>query len=156
MFGGGADSLARQTGAPLSQIRHAVREYDRVHRAIERYSRRLEQRAEYGRREVVTPAGRVLPLDRRRLYAATNYTVQSSARDVLAEALLRLDEKGLTEFVRLPVPDEMIFTAPRADAAEVGRAIADAMAVEDFFGVPLTTDLDVGGYSWDSLYGAEV
>lgn len=154
LFGGGADTLARQTGAPLSQVRHAIREYDRVYRAIKRFSRRLEQRAEYGRKEVLTPAGRVLPLDRRRLYAATNYIVQSTARDVLAEALLRLDERGLTQYLRLPVHDEVVFAAPRDIAADVGREIADTMAVENFRGVPLATDLEIGGRSWGSLYGA--
>ncbi|MCP3800213.1 DNA polymerase [Allokutzneria sp. A3M-2-11 16] len=154
VYGGGPDTLARQTGAPLEQVRATLREYDRVYRGIKRYSRRLVQRAEYGCREVITPAGRVLPLDRRRLYAAVNYMVQSTARDVLAEALLRLDERGLTPYLRLPVHDEVVWTAPADIAADVGREIADAMTVPDFFGVPLFTDLEIGGYSWGSLYGA--
>ncbi|MEO6089264.1 MAG: DNA polymerase [Umezawaea sp.] len=154
LFGGGADTLSRQTGAPLEQVRHAIRQYDRVYRGIKRYSRRLEERALYGRKEVVTPSGRVIPLDRRRLYAATNYVVQSTARDVLAEALLRLDEEGLTEYLRLPVHDEVVFSAPRDIAEEVGRHIAKTMQVDDFYGVPLATDLEIGGNSWGSLYGA--
>jgi len=154
LFGGGPTTLARQTGAPIAQVRHAIKQYDRVYRGIVRFSRRLEERAQYGRKEVTTPSGRVIPLDRRRLYAATNYVVQSTARDVLAESLLRLDEAGLTEFLRLPVHDEVVFTAPKADAEDVGREVARLMAVDDFFGVPLATDLEVGGWSWGSLYGA--
>lgn len=155
VYGGGADTLSRQTGAPLDQVKAALRTYDRVYSGVRRYSRRLIDRAEYGAKEVTTPAGRRLPLDRRRLYAATNYVVQSTARDVLAEALLRLDEHGLTSYLRLPVHDEVVYSAPRRDAEEVGRAIAETMAVKDFFGVPLGTDLEIGTRSWGSLYGAE-
>ncbi|MGW0523034.1 DNA polymerase [Crossiella sp. NPDC003009] len=154
LFGGGPDTLARQTGAPVDQVRHATRQYDRVYRGITRYSARLVRRAEYGLRQVTTPTGRVIPLDRNRLYAATNYIVQSTARDVLADALLRLDERGLLDFVRLPVHDEVVFSAPADIAHEVGREIADTMAVTDFLGtgVPLATDLEIGGRSWGSLY----
>ncbi|MGO1050760.1 DNA polymerase [Crossiella sp. CA198] len=154
LFGGGADTLARQTGAPVDQVRHATRRYDRVYRGITRYSARLVRRAEYGRREVTTPTGRVIPLDRNRLYAATNYIVQSTARDVLADALLRVDDAGLLDYVRLPVHDELVFSAPADTAHEVGRALAETMAVTDFLGtgVPLTTDLEIGGRSWGSLY----
>lgn len=154
LFGGGPDTLSRQTGAPIAQVKHAIKQYDRVYRGIVRFSRRLEERAKYGRKEVVTPSGRVIPLDRRRLYAATNYVVQSTARDVLAEALLRLDEAGLTEYLRLPIHDEVLYTAPKAEAEEIGREVSRLMAVDDFFGVPLATDLEVGGLSWGSLYGA--
>lgn len=154
VYGGGADTLSRQTGAPIEQVKAALREYDRVYRGVKRYSSRLMQRAEYGRKEVVTPAGRVLPLDRRRIYAAVNYMVQSTARDVLAQALLDMDAKGLTPYLRLPVHDEVVFTAPKDIAEEVGRSIAETMRVPDFFGVPLDTDLEIGGMSWGSLYGA--
>ncbi|WP_370942585.1 DNA polymerase [Amycolatopsis sp. cg5] len=154
VYGGGADTLSRQTGAPLDQVKAAIRAYDRVYAGVRRYSKRLQNRAEWGAKEVITPSGRRLPLDRRRLYAATNYMVQSTARDVLAEALLRLDERGLTDYLRLPVHDEVVFCAPRADADEIGREIQTAMAVDDFFGVPLTTDLEIGGRTWGSLYGA--
>ncbi|MEV6908068.1 DNA polymerase [Amycolatopsis sp. NPDC051071] len=154
VYGGGPDTLARQTGAPLDQVKAAIRAYDRAYAGVRRYSKRLQNRAEWGAKEVITPSGRRLPLDRRRLYGATNYMVQSTSRDVLAEALLRLDERGLTDFLRLPVHDEVVFVAPAEDAKEIGHEIQTAMAVPDFFGVPLTTDLDIGGRTWGSLYGA--
>ena len=154
VYGGGPDTLSRQTGAPLDQVKAAIRAYDRAYAGVRRYSKRLQDRAEWGAKEVVTPSGRRLPLDRRKLYAATNYMVQSTARDVLAEALLRLDERGLTDYLRLPVHDEVVFAAPAADAKDIGREIQAAMSVKDFFGVPLTTDLEIGGRTWGSLYGA--
>ncbi|MBM7770884.1 DNA polymerase-1 [Actinokineospora baliensis] len=154
VYGGGAVSLARQTGAPLAEVTGAVRQYDQLYRGVRRFSRRLIERADYGRRQVVTPSGRVIPLDRRRTYAAVNYLIQSAARDVLAQALVELDAQGLTGYMRLPIHDEVLFTAPREVAAEVGQQIQRTMRVADFRGVPLDTDLQVGGTSWGSLYGA--
>lgn len=152
VYGGGAETLARQTGAPLDKVQHAIHQYDRAYPEVGRYSRRLVDRARAGRREVETPSGRVLPLDRDRLYAATNYAVQSTARDVLAQALLDLDDAGLEPYLLLPVHDEVIFQAPAHEAEEVARAIGETMTM-DFMGVPLTTDPAVYGPSWGSGYG---
>jgi DNA polymerase-1 len=152
VYGGGAEGIAKLTGAPLDAVQAAIRAYDRHYRGIRRYSKRLQDRAEYGAREVITKAGRRLPLDRRRLYAATNYMVQSTARDILAQALLIMDEAGLTEFLRLPIHDECVFSAPRNEIEEVGREVARCMRVADFEGVPLDVELTAGGPAWGSLY----
>lgn len=155
VYGGGAATLSRQTGAPLGQVKKAVAEYDRVYPEVKRYGKRLQRSAEFGAREVITPSGRVLPLDRDRLYAATNYVVQSTARDLFAQALLDLEEAGLGEYLLLPVHDEVIFQAPKEDAADVAQAIARAME-SDFFGVPIGADPDVYGATWGHGYACKV
>ncbi|MFI8084325.1 DNA polymerase [Kitasatospora sp. NPDC086009] len=151
VYGGGALTLSRQTGAPLPEVKTAIAAYDRVYPGIKRYSRQLQRDARAAGYVVWTPAGRRLPLDRDRVYAATNYAVQSTARDVLCQALLDLDEAGLTEYLLLPVHDELVASAPELEAEEVAREIGKIMSM-DFMGVPLDTDPDVGGRSWGSLY----
>lgn len=152
VYGGGAATLRRQTGAELGAVKEAIAAYDRVYPGIKRYSRRLQSRAEFGKKEVVTPSGRILPLDRDRLYSATNYVVQSTARDLLAQALVDLEEAGLGEHLLLPVHDEVIFQAPIADAEEVAREIARVME-SDFFGVRIEADPEVYGPTWGHGYG---
>jgi DNA polymerase I len=152
VYGGGAETLSRQTGTDIDAVREAISAYDRTFPGIRRYSRGLQLAAEFGRREVVTPSGRHLPLDRDRLYAATNYVVQSTARDVLAQAIIALHEAGLSEFLLLVVHDELIAQAPRADAQEVMHAIKSTMEM-DFFGVHLASDGEVYGRSWGHGYG---
>ncbi|WP_229398120.1 DNA polymerase [Micromonospora okii] len=152
VYGGGAVTLARQTGADLDAVKRAIAAYDRVYPEIKRYSRRLMERAEFGRREVVTPSGRHLPLDRDRLYAATNYVVQSTARDLLAQAIADIFAAGLGDHLLLPVHDELIAQAPTADAEEVIREIGRAME-STFFGVRIESDPDVYGPSWGHGYG---
>lgn len=153
VYGGGAVTLARQTGAGLEAVKNAIRAYDTVYPEIKRYSRRLMDRAEYGRKEVITPSGRHLPLDRDRLYAATNYVVQSTSRDLLAQAIVDIFDAGLGEHLLLPVHDELIAQAPAEDADEVIREIGRLME-STFQGVKIQSDPEVYGPTWGHGYGA--
>lgn len=153
VYGGGATTLARQTGAALPAVKSAISAYDSVYPEIKRYSRRLMNRAEWGKREVVTPSGRHLPLDRDRLYAATNYVVQSTSRDLLAQAIVDIFDAGLGVHVLLPVHDELIAQAPAEDAEEVVHEISRVME-STFYGVRIESDPAVYGPSWGHGYGA--
>ena len=152
VYGGGAETLSRQTGAPIEQVREAIAAYDRVFPGIKRYAKRLQSRAEYGKKEVVTVSGRHLPLDRDRLYSATNYVVQSTARDLLAQAIVDVFDAGLGDHLLLPVHDELIAQAPEADAEEVIREIGRVME-STFYGVRIESDPEVYGRSWGHGYG---
>lgn len=153
VYGGGAATLSRQTGAPIEQVREAIAAYDDTFPGIKKYGRQLQRRAEAGKREVITPSGRHLPLDRDRLYAATNYVVQSTARDLLAQAIVDLFDKGLGGHLLLPVHDEIVAQAPAAEAEDVIREIGRVME-SDFYGVRITSDTSVYGASWGHGYGA--
>lgn len=152
VYGGGAETLARQTGAPIVQVKEAIAAYDRVFPGIKRYGKRLQSRAEYGKKEVVTPSGRHLPLDRDRLYSATNYVVQSTARDLLAQAIVDVSDAGMLDYLLLPVHDELVAQAPAAEAEDVIREIGRLME-STFYGVRITADPEVYGRSWGSGYG---
>jgi DNA polymerase-1 len=151
VYGGGATTLARQTGAPIAEVKTAIAAYDRVYPGIRRFSNKVQREARGNGFVVITPTGRRLPLDRDRVYAATNYAVQSTARDVLCQALLTMHDAGLTEYLLLPIHDECLGSAPAGIVEDVAREVGKAMAM-DFFGVPLDTDPEVGGRSWGSLY----
>ncbi|GAA2812668.1 DNA polymerase [Saccharopolyspora taberi] len=149
VYGGGAESIALQTGAPLADVRRAIAAYDRTFPGIKRYSARLTARGRYGAKELISPTGRILPLDRTRLYAATNYMIQSVARDVFAQGLLDLDAAGLTEHLRLPVHDEVIFEASETDVFELAEEIQRTLTVPEFYGVPLDTEAEIFGAAWE-------
>ena len=153
VYGGGATTLARQTGAPIGQVRGAIKAYDRTYPGIRRYSQRLQRRADFGKREVVTPSGRHLPLDRDRLYAATNYVVQSTARDIIAQAIINIFDAGLGDGLLLPVHDELVAQAPAEQAEEYIKEVARYMDM-DFYGVPIVSEPEVYGRSWGAGYGA--
>lgn len=154
VYGGGAKTLSRQTGADMDAVKNAIAAYDRAFIGIARYSRRLQSAAQYGRKEVVTPTGRHLPLDRDRLYAATNYVVQSTARDVLAQAIVNMHAAGLGDYFLLPVHDEIIAQTPIADADDVLHAMREVMESAPFMGIPMRADGEILGPSWGHGYGA--
>lgn len=153
VYGGGPTGLAKQSGAPYAQVKYAADRYDEVYPEVNAYGKALQRKARFGKQEVVTPFGRHLPLDRDRSYAATNYVVQSTARDLIAKALVDIDKAGLGDYVLLPVHDEIVGQAPEADAEEIVREIGRLME-SDFMGVPIESDPEVYGLSWGHGYGA--
>lgn len=152
VFGGGAKTLARQAGVDIEVAKEAKRLFADGFPGIKRYGRRLQARAEYGRKEVITPSGRHLPLDRDRLYAATNYVVQSTARDLLAQSIVDLFDAGMGDYLLLPVHDELVGQAPADEAEGVIREIGRIME-STFYGIPIKSDPEVYGRSWGSGYG---
>jgi DNA polymerase-1 len=154
VYGGGAATIQRQTGAPMEEVRRALAAYDRVYPEVKRMSNRWQREAYETGMVHVSVTGRRLPLDRERTYAVVNYACQSAARDCLGQSLLNLEEAGMLDYMRLPIHDEVLCSVPQAEAAEYARTIEECMSF-DLYGVPIEAESEVGGRSWGSLYGAD-
>ena len=155
VYGGGAATVSRQTGAPLDDVRKAMAAYDRVYPEVKRMSNRWQREAYETGMVHVSVTGRRLPLDRERTYAVVNYACQSAARDCLGQSLINLEANGMLPYLRLPIHDEVIASAPQAEATEIARTVQESMTF-DLFGVPIEADAEIGKRSWGSLYGADV
>ncbi|MEW2302596.1 DNA polymerase [Streptomyces sp. NPDC006655] len=153
VYGGGAATTARQTGADENDVRRAMAEYDRVYPEIKRWSYKLQREARWNSWVGVSETGRRLPVDRNRAYAIVNYVVQSTARDCLGNALITAKESGLLDYMRLPIHDEILASAPRAEAKEIAKEFERCMTFS-LGGVPIEAEAEIGGNSWGSLYGA--
>lgn len=200
LFGGGANTLSRQAGIPLTTARDIIREYETTFQALTAYKRKQTEKVlktalstvEYARLRtlrseqyrldpetkqgrialaalrlqiaalcrrkvgyVYNPFGRRLPVDAHKAYAATNYVVQSSARDIMAYALLRaMEDERLEPGILLIVHDEILAQYRTAHAEKAAKKLAEVMTTE-FMGVPITADGKVYGASWGHGYGAE-
>ncbi|WP_282793693.1 DNA polymerase [Streptomyces sp. CC224B] len=154
IYGGGVATLARQTGATEAETRRAVTEYERTFPEIRRASARWQREARATGMVTVSATGRLMPLDRDRMYAVVNYQCQSAARDLLGQAMLNAEQAGIMEYCRLPIHDELLASVPACDAQELAQEFEKAMTM-DLFGVPIVATADVGGRSWGSLYGAD-
>ncbi|MBZ4319551.1 DNA polymerase [Streptomyces huiliensis] len=154
VYGGGVRTLARQTGASEAEIAHAVAAYDRVFPEIKRAAARWQRQAFQNGMTFVSATGRQLPLDRDRTYAVTNYACQSVARDVLGQAMIEMDSSGLLPYMRLPIHDEILASAPAREAREIAHEFERCMTFP-LYGVPIVAEAEVGGRSWGSLYGAD-
>ncbi|ADE43479.1 DNA polymerase [Streptomyces phage phiSASD1] len=154
VYGGGAATVSRQTGAPLGAVQRAMAKYDQVYPEVGRAAKDWRIEAFNNHMVGISITGHRLPLDRDRSYAITNYLVQSTARDCLGQALIHMDEAGLVPYLRLPIHDEVLASVPKAEAEEISRAIAKAMTFS-LRGVPIEADAEIGKRSWGSLYGAD-
>jgi DNA polymerase-1 len=154
VYGGGAPTIARQTGADEDDVRRALAAYDRAYPEIRRMSNRWQREAYETGMVHVSVTGRRLPLDRERTYAVVNYGVQSAARDCLGQSLINLEDAGLLEFLRLPIHDEVLASVPKAEAQDYAREIERCMTF-DLMGVPIEAEAEIGKRSWGSLYGAD-
>ncbi|MGI5408195.1 DNA polymerase [Streptomyces chartreusis] len=154
VYGGGAATVARQTGAPIEDVKRAMTTYDRVYPEVRRMSNRWQREAYETGMVHVSVTGRRLPLDRERTYAVVNYGVQSAARDCLGQSLINLEEAGLLPYMRLPIHDEVLCSVPQREASDFAREIERCMTF-DLYGVPIEAESDIGKRSWGSLYGAD-
>ncbi|MFD8611425.1 DNA polymerase [Streptomyces sp. NPDC059631] len=154
VYGGGAATISRQTGAPIEDVQRALRAYDRLYPEIRRAASRWQREAFQTGMVKISATGRRLPLDRDRTYAVTNYMCQSAARDVLGQSMIQMEDAGLLPYMRLPIHDEIVASAPAAEAEEIAREFERCMTWP-LYGVPIDAEAEIGGRSWGSLYGAD-
>ena len=154
VYGGGAAVVSKQTGIDLVAAKTVVDGFDKAFPQVKEYSDSL-QREGSSKGYITTPSGRRLPVDPTRAYAALNYVVQSTARDVTARALLRLHKAGITPYMRLPIHDEILLSVPTEKAPGAALKVAKIMT-EHMGKVVVEAEGKVGGQSWGSLYSKEV
>lgn len=100
----------------------------------------------------VNAFGRRLPVDAEKPYTVVNYNVQSTARDIMAHALLRvMADPELEPTVLLPIHDEILGQAPKRDAQRIAERYGEVMTTT-FMGVPITASGKVYGKSWGHGY----
>src|SRR5690606_305400 len=102
---------------------------------------------------IQTPIGRLLPVDASRAYAAVNYIIQSTARDIMALGMLRV-QRAMPDTTLMVVHDELIGQGPVSRAEEFA-AVYGAIMTYQFRDVPMTASGAVYGRSWGCGYKDE-
>jgi DNA polymerase-1 len=101
---------------------------------------------------VKTRAGRRLPCDDDRVYSLTNYLIQASAAEAFKANLIKLDNADLTDYMIVPVHDEIVLQAPRSEVKEVMETVRECMTTRDGWDVPLTAGVDGPFENWGQKY----
>lgn len=153
VYGSGPKNIAATCGISVDKAREVIKGFETTYPAVKRLSLKLQDEARK-KGYIVTPSGRRIPVDKDRPYAALNYMIQSTSRDVTAAALIRLDAAGFGGSLRLPIHDEVLASVPTEHAEELAKEIAQIMTTP-FNGVLVDTDWEVAGKSWGHSYGAE-
>ncbi|MGP3940486.1 DNA polymerase [Streptomyces sp. 6N106] len=151
-YQGGPTALAKMTGLPVSVMKDTAKRYMRAYPSLRKWFNGLQRDALADGCQIRTPSGRLLRLDRDRLYKVVAYLCQSTARDTMCQALIDLDAKGLTSHLTMWLHDEVIGTAPVGEAEALAKEVAATVEMT-LYGVPIRTDADVYGRSWAHGYG---
>lgn len=152
IYGGGVPALAAQTGVPEAVAAEVIDLWRQTYPGVIAYGHRIA-RDEI----VVTGSGRRIPADPNRPYANSNYSIQSTARDLLVAAVYELvvvhglDPAALWLFVH----DEVILHVPTGDAEDVRRLVKQVMT-STYRGVPIEADAEILGTHWGHLDPGQV
>jgi DNA polymerase I len=157
LYGAGVDKMALTAGVQTGIMQEVVSAFDRSYPGVKTLQKNIEaagtQRLqEEGVGYVLTRTGRRLPCDEDRVYSLTNYLIQATAAEVFKQNLVKLDQADLTEYLIVPVHDEIVLQAPREDAAEISKIVQECMTTRDGWAVPLTAGVDGPFETWGSKY----
>lgn len=152
VYGAGPKTLARQSGLSIDEAQKVCDLFDSTYKGVTEFSHKLAYPVKKGHRNyVITHTGRKLPVDAERPYAALNYCIQSTARDILGRAMIDVANEGLWDYAMLPIHDEILFSFPKENAEELCRHAGVAMETV-LKEVHISTEPDLGGESWGTLY----
>lgn len=149
-------ALAPQEIRAYRQLRNRMRylRADTLEGRRARYALQVQiDRMMYGKKAyTVTPFGRRLIVEADKAYRVVNYQVQSTARDIMARAMLDvMDDPELEPTVLLVIHDELLGQAPKSKAEYIAERYGEVMSCE-FRGVPITASGKVYGKSWGHGY----
>ena len=146
LYGAGPKKLAVTLGlASTSEARDIIDGFFSAYPQLEEYIQTTQQET-----EIVSLSGRRTAIDPDKAYASTNYYIQGAARDLFADALLRLRTAGWGDALWLVIHDEIILQVPHDQATAAYEALEQAMTCE-FRGIPITADAKVLGDRWGQL-----
>ncbi|OHD76573.1 MAG: DNA polymerase I [Spirochaetes bacterium RBG_16_67_19] len=164
IYGMSAFRLARDMRIPRKDAGTFISTYFQRYAGVDRFLKSTVRQAEVngfvrtliGRRRPVPAIGSRNRTERMAAErVAVNSPIQGSAADIVKKAMLEvallLKESGLKTRLLLQVHDELIFEAPRAEAARASTLIRQAMEGAVALEVPLRVSVETG-QSWGELH----
>lgn len=159
LFGAGVEKMAITAGVPTDIMREVVEAFDHNYPGVKQLQKNIEREGlerlnAEGVGYVITRTGRKLPCDEDRVYSLTNYLIQGSAAEIFKQNLIKLDQADMTEFLVVPVHDEIVLSVPEADAHDAMIITQDCMTTTEGWEVPLTSGAEGPFRRWGDKYSA--
>jgi DNA polymerase-1 len=156
IYGAGTEKVALTAGISYEEAKDFLAKYDAMFPGIKEFQNAVGKEVARRKRDegvayVHTPLGRIQKTDDDRDYALVNSLIQGMAADVFKEALVRLGESPVAEFMVLPVHDEVVFDIPNEFIEESKIIITKAMA-DDRWAVPFTVGIEGPLDRWGAKY----
>lgn len=151
VFGRSPNTLAKQLDIPAESAKAILRSLDDTMPGVPRYIAGARARTATGTTTVAYASGRVGQVHPANYHtAAVNTEIQGSARELLIDALIALDDAGLGEHLWLPIHDEWVLQVPAERAEEACAALERAMTMSAG-AVPIVAEAGVMGTSWGKM-----
>jgi DNA polymerase-1 len=157
LYGAGVAKQALTAGVPEHQMREVSDSFDINYPGMSLFQKHIDNIGqkrfrEEGQGYVHTWTGRRIPCDDDRTYTLVNYLIQGGAAEIFKSNLLKLDQADLTDYLIVPVHDEIVLQAPRGEAEEVMKVVRECMTTREGWSVPLTADVDGPLENWGAKY----
>lgn len=153
IYGAGTDKFAKTAGVPFDEAFEFMRRFDALYPAVPTWIRRVErlgnERLEAeGVAYVRSPlTGRRHVADAGRLYTLVNYLIQGTAGEILKLKMVEADQAGLSEYMTLPVHDEIDADVPTSELDDFITTLRDVVNDDQLLRLPLTWSIETGT-SW--------
>ncbi|WP_078281738.1 DNA polymerase [Mycobacteroides franklinii] len=148
MYGGGAPALAANADIPVAEATRILAGYKKAFPQLkEWWDATMKPRVVVGVPHWTLQTGRFQTTDPTKAWTGFNLQVQGTARDLLLEAMFRLEDAGLSEYMLVPIHDEVLFQVPTDRADEFAERVAEVMG-SVFLGVPITAEAEILGTTW--------
>jgi DNA polymerase-1 len=144
-YGSGARRIAGAIGKSEREAQKIIDGFFEAYPKLGKFMARVSRE-----QLILSKSGRRTAIDPNRTYANTNYHIQGAARDLFADALLRLRAAGWGDALWLVIHDEIILQVPEEQADAACAALEAAMNTT-FMGVPITASAEVIGKRWGQL-----
>lgn len=146
VFGGGAKTLSEKYEIPIVEAKDFLQRYSVAFPRIDEYIAGQAREANK-RGYIINAFNRKVYVDPDRPYTATNYDVQSSAADLMKNAMIStydyIKEKELDVHLVLTIHDELVFEVKQKQATK-SLAIQLKKLIEDHSGVfQIKTPVDI-------------
>lgn len=157
LYGAGVDKMALTAGVTSPQMKSVVDAFDSNYPGVKMFQKNIEDlgmRRVKGEGEgyVNTATGRRLPCDADRVYSLTNYLIQASAAEIFKQNLIKMDLAGLTDYMIVPVHDEIVLQVPKGEAKDLMAEVRECMTTREGWPIPLTADVEGPFDNWGDKY----
>lgn len=156
IYGAGITKFAATAGVLPEDAALFMRRFDELYPGVPTWTR-LVERLGFDRLDVEGLAyvrspltGRRHVADAGRLYTLVNYLIQGTAGEILKLKMVEADQAGLTDYMTLPVHDELDSDVPRDQLDDYVTALNDVMNDDGLLRVPVTASVEVGR-RWGSV-----
>lgn len=157
IYGAGPRKLADGTGLSEAEVKGFLNHYKQRFPLISVFLANVEsvgkaRLTSEGEPYVETRGGRKVVANPDQLYALTNYLIQGSGADVLKKATCDLEAAGLSDYILLPVHDELIFEFPDDEYDSLSKEVESVMTNESWFDVPIVAQAEGPYKNWGEKY----